>query len=279
MQEKNNNLTQEILKKVKQHKKYKSIADEIVVEEINKYLKSNPSEKINKEMIKSIRKQLHRLYSSYQTGKKTKREKYLEELKTNKNNQELLNNLLSITISTKERLNQYPELYKQIFKITGKPKTIVDLGSGLNPLSYPLMKIKTLNYYAYDIDEEDMKFLNKYFKIMKQQGLNGKAEIINLRKLENNSKLKNLPESDIILLLKVIDLIDEKKKNISEELIKQLIKKTKYIVASFATKTLTRKPMKLPRRQGFEKMLERNNLKAQTIKTDNEIFYMISESL
>ena len=277
MQEKNNNLTQEILKKVKQHKKYKSIADEIVVEEINKYLKSNPSEKINKEMIKSIRKQLHRLYSSYQTGKKTKREKYLEELKTNKNNQELLNNLLSITISTKERLNQYPELYKQIFKITGKPKTIVDLGSGLNPLSYPLMKIKTLNYYAYDIDEEDMKFLNKYFKIMKQQGLNGKAEIINLRKLENNSKLKNLPESDIILLLKVIDLIDEKKKNISEELIKQLIKKTKYIVASF--ETLTRKPMKLPRRQGFEKMLERNNLKAQTIKTDNEIFYMISESL
>ncbi|MEK6952006.1 MAG: hypothetical protein AABX29_03250, partial [Nanoarchaeota archaeon] len=52
--------------------------------------------------------------------------------------------------------------------------------------------------------------------------------------------------------------------------------KTNFIVASFATKTLTKKSMKLPRRTGFEKMLLRNNLKFKSFSTNNEVFYVIS---
>ena len=78
---------------------------------------------------------------------------------------------------------------------------------------------------------------------MKSKGLNGKAKILDMRNLK---KIQELPESEIAFLFKVIDLIDKKKKILSEQLIKILIKKTKFIVASFATKTLTRKPMKLP---------------------------------
>lgn len=279
-------MLQEILRQVKENKKYKTITDSVVKKEIQDYLKSNKIKKITKQDIKNIRSKLHKIYSSFQTKKKNKKYIYINNLKKllyNKNPsyknikdiEEINNNLLSITISTKERIKDYKEIYKQIFKITGKPKTIVDLGSGLNPLSYPYMNLKKLNYYSYDIDEEDIKFFNEYFKIMKTKGLNGKASIINLKDLK---EISNLPSSDIIFLFKVIDIINQSEKDykLSEELIKILLTKSKYIVASFATKTITRKKMNYPNRKWFELMLKRNNLKFQTINISNEIFYVIN---
>ena len=137
------------------------------------------------------------------------------------------------------------------------------------------MNLKKLNYYAYDIDEEDIKFLNEYFQIMKTQGLNGKASILDVKDKIQTSKL---PPSDIIFLFKVIDIINQSEKNYkaSEELIKNLIKKSKYIIVSFATKTITRKKMNYPNRKWFELMLKRNNLDFKKINISNEVFYVIN---
>lgn len=263
----------EFIIKVKENKKYKSLSDDIIKKEIDKYLKRYAHDLYDEKFaLKKIRKELHRIYSSYQTKGKRKREIYLKELEENPKDLETIRKLLSITLSTKERLDNYPIIYKKIFEITGKPKTILDLGAGLNPLSFSYMNLQSLNYYAYDIDLEDIKFLNKYFKIIK---INGKAKILDIRELK---KISNLPSSDIVFMFKVYDLIvpkNKKQKKLGEDLINQLIKRTKFIVVSFATTTLTRKSMNLPRRIGFELMLARNQLSFKTIKTHNEIFYVI----
>ena len=142
------NLIDELLIHVKDNKKYRSISDDIVNSEIENYLKKNPRiTKIDKISIKEIRKGLHRLYSSYQTRKKNKGEDYLKELSSSKTNNDILRStekLLGMTLSTKERLKDYKEIYKKIFNSSMDPKTIVDIGCGFNPLSYPLMKIKEL---------------------------------------------------------------------------------------------------------------------------------------
>jgi len=279
-------MIQEILRKVKENKKYKTLADDIVKKEIQNYLKTNKIKEITKQDIKNIRAKLHKTYSSFQTKKKNKRYLYLDNLKhalnNNNNNKEnieinkIIEQLLSITISTKERINDYKQIYKQIFEITGNPETIIDLGSGLNPLSYSYMNLKKLNYYAYDIDEEDIRFLNEYFQIMKKQNnnFNGKASILDVKDLK---KVLQIPKADIIFLFKIIDIINQSEKNYktSEELIKNLIVKSKYVVASFATKTITRKKMNYPERKWFELMLDRTNLYFKVLKTDNEIFYVI----
>lgn len=285
----------QIINQVKKNKKYKTISDSIVRKEIEKYLESNKIKKIEeitRDDIKNIRAKLHKAYSSFQTRKKNKRYLYLEELKRllkikkpqsrdinnidNININNITDNLLSITLSTKERLKDYTIIYKKIFEITGKPKSIADFGAGLNPLSYSLMNLKELNYYSYDIDEEDIKFLNQYFDIMKKQKLNGKAAILDIRNLNETSEI---PAVDIIFLFKVIDIINQSEKDfkLSEEIIKELIKKAKFVVASFATKTITGKTMNHPNRKWFELMLQRNNLNFKIIKTDNEIFYVISK--
>ena len=357
----NEKIIKNLIEKIKQNKKYKHISDLIVKKEILLYLKSSQI-KINerllkkqeiKSLIKNIRTKLHRIYASYQTKDKRKREFYLEELKkiiiqpenkknkkieqnhpkkelfspsleiTNnkkiKNNLDRLSNslepehlsqkkeqkssylhlyhnilkitntLLSTNISTKERLNDYQYIYNEIFKITGKPETITDLGCGLNPLSFPYInlekseishklkkEISALNYYAYDIDNEDVKFINDYFEIMKKLELRGKAKILDITDINNFNRITR---SDIVFMFKLVDLIDEKsrrKKKISEEIITFLLKnKTRFVVVSFATKTLSQKSMKLPIRRGFELMLLRNNLKFDTFSTSNEVFYVI----
>ena len=87
--------------------------------------------------------------------------------------------------------------------------------------------------------------------------------------------LGKIPSYDVIFMFKLVHLIDSKKKKISEELIKKLLGKTRFIVVSFATRTFTQKPMNFPRRKGFELMLERNNLQFKKIKISNEIFYVV----
>jgi hypothetical protein len=269
---------EEIIRKVKSHKKYSSISDDIVKKEIKNFYKRFGGHLYSeKEFIKKVRARLHRFYSSFQTKGKQKRTKLLEdfkkiilEQKTNKNLLSFTKLILSTMLSTKERLDNYPLIYKNIFRITEKPKIIIDLGSGINPLSFPLMNISNLTYYAYDIDEKDIKFLNEYFKIMEQKGLKGKAKILDITNINDIQKLQ---KSDIVFIFKVLDFMDNKTK---ENLITTLIKKTEFIIASFPTRTITRKPMNFPRRKGFELMLKRNNLKFKIIKTNNETFYVIS---
>ena len=264
----------QILNQVKQNKKYKTLSDELILSEIKEYLNKNNPKKIIKQDIKHIRSKLHRAYSTYQTTKKNKIQLLLNQLKQNPESLDIINKILSSNISTKERLDDYKFIYNKIFQITDKPKSIIDLGCGLNPISFPYMNLQSLIYYAYDIDEQDIKFLNEFFNIMKNK-IKGKAEILNLRDFK---KISNLPPSDIIFLWKIIDLIDIDNHKPSEELINFLFNKNKakFIVASFATKTITRKQMNFPKRKWFEFMLKRNNLDFKTFQTKNEIFYIIS---
>ena len=273
-----NKIPKSFIEKIKENKKYSSISDDIVKKEIENYMRKYQTDLYDEKFaIKIIRKELH---SSYQTKGKKKRDSLLKDIDILQNKNapesevlEVINALLKITLSTIERLPHYEKLYKDIFNITGKPKSIIDLGAGLNPLSFSLMGLpKSTEYHSYDIDTEDIKFLNKFFKTLK---INGKAEILDVRELED---LGNLPKTDIIFMFKLYDLIvpkAKKLKKLGEEIINILKEKANYLVVSFATKTLTRRSMKLPRRIGFEMMLDRNQLKYELIETDNEIYYVV----
>jgi hypothetical protein len=261
----------ELIKKIKNHKKYHGISEDVIVREIEDVL-SRDSRIGDIELVKNVRAKLHRLYSSYQTGKKGKREGYLVKLK---NGEDVLDDLLSMTLSTKERKNDYAEIYSKIFSITGKPKKIVDLGCGMNLLSFPLMNLDELKYYGYDIDIEDVEYLNKYIEVMGKNGLRGRCEVMDVRNLD---EVNNIPKSDVVFMFKLVDLIDSGKGNVSEELIVKLLElKCKWVVVSFATRTLTRRSMRLGERRGFMKMLSRRKLKFEKFSTGNEVFYVVSK--
>lgn len=80
-------------------------------------------------------------------------------------------------LSTRERLPILAEFYERIFAITGRPQSIMDIACGLNPLALRWMGLgavssgqlavsgEAVRFYAYDIHEPRIAFINHYFRL------------------------------------------------------------------------------------------------------------------
>jgi len=269
-----------LIKQIKSKKSLSNLDDKIIKEKIINYLTKNPKFKQfldktsfqslkksskTKLIIKTIRAELHQTYGVFQR-KLNKRYELLKQLKKNYS-LEIINKILNTHSSSAERIKIYPNLYQLIFKFTGKPKKILDLACGLNPLSIPYMKLKTINYTATELSKEDCKFLNNFFKILK---IKAKAYSLDLTKVK---QIKG--RYDICFLFKVFDSIEKKGHKIAENLIK--IIPAKNIIVSFPTKTISYKAMNKPRRIWLETMLKRISLNFIVFELGNEIFYVIEK--
>lgn len=253
----NNMKIEEIVLEIKRKEELSGISSIIVRESLERYIKKN---KINlerlskfyiKTIIKEIRSELRLLAGRFENIKIK-----AEDLE----NEESIIKLLRSHMSTSERLEDYSILRKLIYDLS--PKSILDLGCGINPIALAKPEI---NYYAADINESDINLVNYYFK---KKGISGKAFFYDLRKIKSD-----LPETDLCLLLKVFDVLERRGHKLAEKII--LSVKSRYIIASFSTKTLSGKAMRHPQRGWIEQMLNRLHFSFQIYKTGNEIFYII----
>lgn len=242
---------------------------------VKKRLDSHPrfqKSKDYKSMVKYVRKLLHDVYGVFNLHKKSlsdleahlKRVKELDDRAL-----EIHAKILHCHKSTQERFPSYSPLYISIFRITGKPRIILDLACGLNPFSFPWMGLDKVVYYAYELSEEDSSFIQSYFNIMKSfSSLDGKAVSADLL------RLPSLPKSDVCFLFKVLDSLELIKKGISAELIGKI--NSKCLVISFPTRSIGGKKRLKPR-FWFLSLLKGLDLDYKTIELENEIFYIIKK--
>ncbi len=269
-----------LIKKIKEKKEFSGLDDSFVQSQIESFIKRNQKlavpfgqlkQKDLKTIVKGVRANLRKLvvYASKEKIPDIGRFKGLkkEEFK------ELCQEILLQNTSTKERLNIYSSLYQEIKKL--KPKRILDLGCGLNPVSLSLSNWQG-EYFAYDINQEEIFFLQKFFPILKSvTSINGHAVCFNLLETE---KLFSLPRADLCLIFKVTDVLEQKKykkHKVTEELIQKL--PCRFVLLSFSTKTLSGKPMTAPERNWLKWLLERLKYQYQILKYPSEIFYLIDK--
>ena len=75
---------------------------------------------------------------------------------------------LEAHLSTRERLPIMSDFYREIFAVTGQPQSILDIACALNPLALRWMFPEISNqlkFYAYDIHEPRIEFINHYFQL------------------------------------------------------------------------------------------------------------------
>jgi len=247
-----------IVKKIKEKKELAGIADSVVKDSLNAYLLKNKfdikklSKTDKKIVVSEVRSQLRRLSGQYQKSLKTK-----EDLSPK--------DLLNSHSSTHERINYYPELKSVIESIN--PKSILDLGCGLNPIALATKKVE---YFASDIKEDELHIIDKHFKKNK---IRGSTFVLDLRNIN-----MELPVTDLCLIFKVLDILDvsSKKRNIlAEKIIKKI--RSKKILVSFATVKISGKKMNQPDRYWFEAILISQNLEFKKFSSDSEIFYFITK--
>ena len=114
-------------------KKNQGISDEFVFQILNRYLQDKffkelfeKEEKLIlknkhfKNLVKEIRKELYGFYGLYQSKKGNKKLSLLEDLKSALNLtkvKEISRNILKLHTSSRERLNDYENLYSEILKL------------------------------------------------------------------------------------------------------------------------------------------------------------------
>ncbi|MFW5704506.1 MAG: hypothetical protein ACOCXG_01565 [Nanoarchaeota archaeon] len=260
-----NNLSKEFLKqKIKNYflregqkeKKLKLELERVGIEKLEK-------NKLFKQILKEIKTEINHQYTIFLTSDFSKKQKiinYEEILQTHK--------------SSKERFPFYEEIYNKIFS-WHKPKKIADLACGLNPISYILIE-NILNYkpkyFASDLAEKDMEFLNSFFEQNKIPGIAKAYDLTN----ENFLNEPELKDCDLIFLFKALDSIEEVKRHYSKILLEKL--PAKHLVVSFPTKSIgSGKDFDIKKRNWFYKYLEKQKWQYQEFQVENEWFFLIEK--
>lgn len=250
-------MTQEIIMQIKKKKPLERLDDDFVAEFFNLVLRQNPrlkakytknslKEKDKKQIVKLTRNELNKRYGQF--WQNIRRESFGISLEHHS--------------STRERTKIYEEVYKKIFKITGRPKTLLDLGSGLNPLSYNAIG-KDVFYYVNELTNADCELIKTYLQKNK----------FNFQIIKGDMMSIDLPYADICFLFKILDSIDVNGHKNSEQLIKKV--KCNYFVISFSKINIRNKKMNYPERGWIEQLLKRLNYRFEKIQFPEEVFYVV----
>jgi hypothetical protein len=179
----------EIINEIKNKKELRNISDKVVENILKRELRKrqhlyerlslikNIKQLKNDEefylLFKEVRRILHELYGLYTP----KEDKEINKILFNNEMtlEQKIIELLMLTRSTAERINFYKEIYKKIF--IEKPLEILDLASGLNPISIYFSDQKPKKYYYVDISE---KILDINYQILKELNIENEGWLIDL---------------------------------------------------------------------------------------------------
>jgi hypothetical protein len=244
---------EEIKKKIISKKEFSNIPEEDIWLAYQKFEKRQCSEE---EKIRLTRDLLRKVYSAFMSGKLLNIKDKDEEWFLRKH------------LSTRERLGNYKELYK---KLLGDLKecSVIDLGSGINGLSYKLFPNKSkVNYVSVEAVGQLTDLMNFYFEKNK---LNAKAIHESLFNLDQIKEIiKECRKPRIVFLFKVIDSLEMIEGDYSKKLLKEITPLCDKVVLSFATRSMIRQDKFKVNRKWVIDFIEENFKLIEDFNLDNE---------
>ena len=220
--------TEEIIQKIAAAKKYKALYPKTIARVVLDCARKHPAQLVEQKA-RNILHQIWGIFYPTRPNFQKMLEHFAIEIKRGQDVKTAVLPLLRLHASTKERISCLDQFYERIFAVTGKPETILDLASGLNPLTYFWLP-EGVTYFAYDIDQEQAHFLQKIFKLLKVNRVKiGLGDVFSDR----------FPKTDVVFLLKILPLIYQQQKTKSLEILEK--QEAEHLVVSFPTKTVSGK--------------------------------------
>jgi 16S rRNA (guanine(1405)-N(7))-methyltransferase len=129
--------------------------------------------------------------------------------------------------STRERVPHLDAFYAPIWEVTGTPRSVLDLGCGLNPLALPWMDIGDAAYHATDVDSGTLDVVRGF---LEATGQTHTTEVFDL--------VADVPPepADVALLLKLVTTLDRQDTHAATRLLRGL--RADHAVVSFAVRSL-----------------------------------------
>ena len=255
--------------------KYKRVSPEFIAligsEELKKHRNI-------KTAIKSTKNKLHQVGGAYSNYRKNNYSAWLKELKKvslSNNDEEIRTtciNIMEYHLSTKERVPVLNQFYSTILSEIPSARSILDIACGLNPLSIPWMQLESnVQYYACDIYQDMMAFINGFFEVFNISGKAMVCDIIQSYPIEKNIDV------DIVFAFKILPCIDQIEKGAAIRVLEKL--NTRYIAVSFPIQSMSgrNKGMTTNYDVRFKKMLTDKNWSFNLYKFTSEIVFLIKK--
>ncbi len=219
-----------LVEQVRKGAKYQSISTDLIASLLAVELAKREN---NRQAVKAVRSKLHQVAAAYQE-KPIPYADYLVEMDalpadlTDGQVRTFLSRAMLAHASTRERAPILPEFYQRCLEPLGHIHSVLDLASGLNPLSIPWMPLQPgFTYTACDIYADMVEFLNAFFK---RFNLNGTALVCDI-----THELPNVA-ADLALVLKTVPCLEQLDKNSGRNLLEKITSPN--ILLSFPVRSL-----------------------------------------
>jgi 16S rRNA (guanine(1405)-N(7))-methyltransferase len=187
-----------------------------------------------KEAIKATKNKLHQVGAAYIVGE-TRYARWLEQLTAAQRSgdrvrfQEACAQVMGHHASTRERLPILDRFYETLLSGLPPIRTVLDIACGLNPLAVTWMPFggSLDGYYACDIYEDMIAFLNRFFELASVPGHAETCDVVS-----------GIPpyKVDLALVLKAIPCLEQIDKSAGERLLDSL--NADHILVSFPVHSL-----------------------------------------
>lgn len=199
-------MTAEIVERVRRSSRYRDV-DPALVERLA--TEELPKARSADDAVKRVKRRLHQAVGAFRGGVTGGAE-------------------MRSHASTRERLPNLDAFYSDIWAITGVPRSILDLGCGLNPLALSWMRLAPdARYIAIDVDERPLATVRTH---LEQSGHPHEVLTMDL--------VSRVPddEVDVALLLKLVTTLDRQDPEAATRLLRGL--RARHAVVSFTTRSL-----------------------------------------
>ena len=260
----------QLVEEVRNGAKYRDISPDLVRRIAARELLKRQS---RKETVKAVRNKLHQVAGAYLDG----REGYdacLVELRAcveagdQVGVQRICKTMMATHASTRERLPILERFYTMLLSEVGPVRSILDLACGLNPLALPWMPLEgEVDYYAYDIYQRMIDFLNAALPLL---GVHGQAQVCDI--------IQDCPDQrvDVAFVLKTIPCLEQADKEAGQQLLRTL--NAAHIVISFPVSSLggRSKGMAAYYEQHFRKMIEGEAWQVRRYEFETELAFIVN---
>lgn len=259
-------MTEEMLSKLLASRNYRDVCPDTVrrvcSECCGRYKKAKDAEK-------AAREALHGISGAFMTPGEARQLAYDMQAWHVDKTDIGLDRMLSRHASTRERLplTDMDALYARIFDITGRPRSVLDLACGINPLYLGARGIETAGM---DISGSAVEAVNRFGEVYGMPVSAACADLLCPGAIPRR-------RFDMALLFKLLPLLERQRAGASLAVMDAV--NAEYLVVSFPTRTLTGRNVGMAAQYSrwMEGRLPPRREVVGRLETGNELFYVLKE--
>jgi 16S rRNA (guanine(1405)-N(7))-methyltransferase len=188
-----------------------------------------PKARNTDEAVKRVKRRLHQAVGAFRSGRTATADRGIWPVEDPHALRAACARAMSRHASTRERLPYIDTFHAGIWRVTGVPDLLLDLGCGLGPLSLPWMDIGSAPYHASDADAGSLGVVRSFLEAA------GQPHRVTVHDLAVGPPAVD-KVADVVLMLKLVTTLDRQDPEAAARLLRTV--RARYAVVSFAARSL-----------------------------------------